>query len=73
MDDKYKSYDPKQYKQSSIDFTLTVLNKELEKLKYTRNLLVEHNTKGLNDEGIKQTEKKIIELKNNMAFLKEYR
>lgn len=56
----FKDYDPENYKNwPNVSYTISVLEKEIVKLTA--------------ETGNKDAEKKIIELKNTISFLKEYK
>lgn len=58
MNDKYKDYDPPEYKGSGIEYTVKILTQQIEWLKTIDK---------------EKNKYKILELTNSISFLKEYR
>lgn len=65
MEEHYKDYDPKQYKGVGIMYTVSVLEAEIKQLEKAKPFV--------SSEAVKRMEAQILELKNNISFLKQYR
>jgi hypothetical protein len=65
MNNQYKDYDPEEYKGIGITYTITVLEAEIKQLEKVKPFL--------SDKAAKRIEAQILELKNNISFLRQYR
>lgn len=65
MEEHYKDYDPKQYKGVGIIYTVSVLEEKIKEL--------EKAVPFISNKAVNEIKANILELKNNVAFLKQYR
>lgn len=57
-----------------IDYTVFILNKEINKLKEIKETLIEYlDPSCIDNEKIKEIDLKVLELKNNIDYITEFR